>query len=199
MAAPGDSSAPPWVATTQRALGELLEGPAPTPQQLLRPPFRLVHDVVSEIIARTGFGVGLYTDEEGQHASLRTAESKRLYLSKIVGLVGVSTGQAVPLKPIVDAVLRGRDAQPLNELLVSLAAAARAKAKTNDGGGSGSEPPTDRPAPARGRVASSGRPASGGTAKQLPSYRADAKPGAPPRAPEAARPAPPGDPVWPPA
>ena len=28
---------------------------------------------------------------------------------------------------------------------------------------------------------------------------ADAKPGAPPRAPEAARPAPPGDPVWPPA
>ena len=28
---------------------------------------------------------------------------------------------------------------------------------------------------------------------------ADAKPGAPPRAPENSRPAPPGDPVWPPA
>ena len=91
-----------------------------------QPSFAAFHEVVSSFTRSTGFAKGLYTSEElagGQH----TTEAKRLYISKIIGLVGVSMGEAIEPQPVVNAVLLpGASTRPLNDFLISLAEVAKA-------------------------------------------------------------------------
>ena len=154
------ASAAPWAVEAERALGEVLT-PAPlTARTVQKPSFRALHDTVSALTASTGFALGLYTAEEAS-GSQRTAEAKRLYVSKLTGLVGVHRGVAIEPKPIADAVLlAGADARPLAKFLILMAEAA--------GGGCG---PTPTPSTTSSRSSS-----RAGSARAAPSERPAATP-----------------------
>jgi len=51
-----------------------------TENLLRKPPFRFLHDVVSEVMRNTGFGHGLYSEDELNSGSIKAGRGARLAL-----------------------------------------------------------------------------------------------------------------------
>ena len=69
---------------------------------LKKPPFRFLHDVISEVTRNTGFAEGLYSDDELNSGNIKDKDSKVSYLTKIINCVGVTLageGMECPLPP----------------------------------------------------------------------------------------------------
>ena len=60
----GEEGPPEWVIGTQQSLGSLIKRPKFTDALLQKPPFRFLHDVVSEVTKVTGYADGLYEESE---------------------------------------------------------------------------------------------------------------------------------------
>lgn len=108
-------------ARTTELLQPLIKKPKLTPKLLGKPPFRFLHDIVSELARSTGFGVNLYSDGEMDASSIKDKESKILYLEKIHKYVCAAKGD-VPLK--LGKVVAGMEADKTNEFLQVMAEAA---------------------------------------------------------------------------
>ena len=67
----GEEADPEWVILTQQTLGELIKRPKLTGALLQKPPFRFLHDIVSEVTKVTGFASGLYQEDELQSAKIK--------------------------------------------------------------------------------------------------------------------------------
>eukprot|EP00965_Chrysotila_dentata_P134462 4446975-Pleurochrysis_carterae.AAC.1 len=65
------TEAPQWVLETQAALGAIIRRPKLTPALLQKPPFRFLHDIVTETTKATGFADGLYEGDELQSAKIK--------------------------------------------------------------------------------------------------------------------------------
>ena len=142
------------------ALGDLSIAPRGVRTLLAEPTFRGFHGMVTELTRGTGFGKGLYTADE-LSGGQQTSEAKQRYISKICGLVGVSTGEAIEPEPVADAVLQdeiGRaSAVPLGSFLLALAEAAALHQRTT---GRPASPPRAPPPPVAPPLPSSARSSS---------------------------------------
>ena len=118
----GDEEVPPWVTQTQSTLGELIKRPKLTEALLQKPPFRFLHDVVSEVTKVTGFASGLYQDGELNSGKIKDKESKLAYLSKIIRCVELSLRISIPIR--VGKVVAGLEAENTNLFLQYLCEAA---------------------------------------------------------------------------
>ena len=67
----GDDESPQWVQDTKATLGTLIKRPKLTDQLLMKPPFRFLHDIVSEVTKATGFATGLFEGDELKSASIK--------------------------------------------------------------------------------------------------------------------------------
>ena len=110
-------------ATTQAMLGELISRPKLTEKLLSKPPFRFLHDIVTEVTRVTGFSRGMYTEEEMDSANVQEKEKKVLYLEKLIKLIGVHLNTVVEARPA--KIVAGLEAQNTNVLLQLLAVAAK--------------------------------------------------------------------------
>lgn len=75
--------------TVQEKIGALIQRPKMTEKLLSKPPFRFLHDTISAIITTTGFGEGLFSDQEKDSASITEKPAKLSYLDKIFNLIGI--------------------------------------------------------------------------------------------------------------
>ena len=110
-------------ATTQTMLGEVITRPKLTEKLLSKPPFRFLHDIMTEVTRVTGFAKGIFTEEEMDSANVQEKEKKILYLEKLIKLIGIHLNTVVEARPA--KIVAGLEAQNTNVLLQLLAVAAK--------------------------------------------------------------------------
>ena len=114
-----ENEAPEYVAATQASLGALINRPKLTAPLLQKPPFRFLHDIVSQVMRTYGFADGLYDEDELNSAKIKDKDSKLKYLSKIISVVELSAGTQINIRP--DKVVAGLEPENTNAFLVMLA------------------------------------------------------------------------------
>ncbi|CAM9250082.1 unnamed protein product [Sphacelaria rigidula] len=67
---------PRQIEVTRQMLEPIITRPRLTDKLLNMPPFRFLHDIVSEVIKHTGFGAGLYSAEEMDSALVKAKPAK---------------------------------------------------------------------------------------------------------------------------
>eukprot|EP01135_Chromosphaera_perkinsii_P004074 Nk52_evm5s268 gene=Nk52_evmTU5s268 len=109
---------PAIAAKTKKALGEYIKKPPLTEKLLSKPPFRFLHDVITETINATGFAEGLYTAQELNSANIKEKEAKIEFLSKIIKVVSICDGKELKVKP--SKIVAGHEPEATNEFLQKL-------------------------------------------------------------------------------
>lgn len=108
------SVSPEAMETTRSMVQPLIEKPKLTDKLLSRPPFRFLHDVVSNVAEETGFLRGYFQDSELQPKEMEK-QDKLAYLQKLIDAVQQATGQEIPADPV--QIVRGHEPDKTNELL----------------------------------------------------------------------------------
>lgn len=110
------------LALTQTLLGALITKPKLSDKLLSKPPFKFLYDIIMEVVRATGFGAGLFSEEECDAAAVSEKNQKLLFLEKIIRVVGVQLNTLVEAKP--SKIVAGMDAEATNRFLQFLAVAA---------------------------------------------------------------------------
>ena len=107
---------------TQQAFDGLITRPKLSEKHLKRPPFRFLHDIVTNTLA-TGFAPGLLTEEESDSKQVNTKAGKIAFLEKVARFVGICTGEELDFR--ASKVVAGMEAEQTNALLQAFARCAR--------------------------------------------------------------------------
>ncbi|XP_064443442.1 TRAF3-interacting protein 1 isoform X7 [Mirounga angustirostris] len=103
------------VKRTQEALGRVIRRPPLTEKLLSKPPFRYLHDIITEVIRMTGFMKGLYTDAELKSDNVKDKDAKISFLQKAIDVVVMVSGEPLSAKPA--RIVAGHEPERTNELL----------------------------------------------------------------------------------
>ncbi|NXD85503.1 MIPT3 protein, partial [Halcyon senegalensis] len=106
------------VRRTQESLGRVIRKPPLTERLLSKPPFRYLHDVITEVIRVTGFMKGLYTDFELKSDNIKDKDAKISFLQKAIDAVVMVTGEPLSVKPA--RVVAGHEPEKTNEFLQAI-------------------------------------------------------------------------------
>ncbi|XP_008055912.1 TRAF3-interacting protein 1 isoform X2 [Carlito syrichta] len=103
------------VRRTQESLGKVIRRPPLTEKLLSKPPFRYLHDIITEVIRMTGFMKGLYTDAEMKSDNVKDKDAKIGFLQKAIDVVMMVSGEPLSAKPA--RIVGGHEPEKTNELL----------------------------------------------------------------------------------
>ncbi|RVE50071.1 hypothetical protein evm_005277 [Chilo suppressalis] len=121
---------PVVIKATQTTLGKYVKRPPLSEKLLKKPPFRFLHDIVTNVLKTTGFFEGLFEEEELISENVKDRESKILFLNKVIAVVGSTTGRALSVKS--SKIVAGQEPEKTNELLQYLAQALDKKLSSKD-------------------------------------------------------------------
>ncbi|NXG52746.1 MIPT3 protein, partial [Psilopogon haemacephalus] len=106
------------VRRTRDSLGRVIRKPPLTDRLLSKPPFRYLHDVITEVIRVTGFMKGLYTDFELKSDNVKDKDAKIIFLQKAIDAVVMVTGEPLSVKPA--RIVAGHEPEKTNEFLQAI-------------------------------------------------------------------------------
>ncbi|XP_054426904.1 TRAF3-interacting protein 1 [Pteronotus mesoamericanus] len=118
------------VKRTQEALGKVIRRPPLTEKLLSKPPFRYLHDIITEVIRVTGFMKGLYTDAEMKSDHVKDKDAKISFLQKAIDVVVIVSGEPLSAKPA--RIVAGREPESTNELLQRIGRCCLSKLPSDD-------------------------------------------------------------------
>lgn len=116
------------VERTKDLIEKTIQKPKMAAKLLSKPPFRFIHDIVSEITRVTGFADGLYNAEELDSASIKEKGPKIDYLNKIILCVSCQLNVEIEAKPA--KIVAGLEPDDTNKFLQLLAIACRVGSST---------------------------------------------------------------------
>lgn len=119
-----------WIVATQETLGKLISRPKMTDKYLKKPPFRFLHDIVMEVSKASGFGNGLFTDEEKDAANLSDKSAKVDFLNKAISVTCFALGEKIDVS--ANKIVAGLEADKTNAWLQRLHAAATTAVDKSD-------------------------------------------------------------------
>ncbi|CAG9466426.1 unnamed protein product [Pedinophyceae sp. YPF-701] len=114
-----------WVETQailQDPASPLVRRPKLKDALLQKPPFKFLHDVISEVQRSTGFAQGLFADHEQEKDLIKDKESKVAYLTKAMHCVGIALNEHINVNPL--KVVAGLEPANTNAFLQALGRAA---------------------------------------------------------------------------
>ncbi|KAF0686812.1 Aste57867_21409 [Aphanomyces stellatus] len=111
------------VERTKDMIEKIISKPKMSAKLLSKPPFRFLHDIVSEVTRATGFADGLYTADELDSNTIKEKQPKIDYLQKIINCVGCHLNVEVDAKPA--KIVAGLEPDDTNKFLQLLALAAK--------------------------------------------------------------------------
>ncbi|OCT63719.1 TRAF3-interacting protein 1 [Xenopus laevis] len=109
---------PAVIGRTQETLGKVIRKPPLTEKLLGKPPFRYLHDILSEVIRTTGFFKGLYKDSELKSDNVKEKDAKINFLQKAIDVITIVTGEPLTVKPA--RIVAGHEPEKTNELLQAI-------------------------------------------------------------------------------
>ncbi|XP_004386526.1 TRAF3-interacting protein 1 isoform X2 [Trichechus manatus latirostris] len=118
------------VRRTQDALGKVIRRPPLTEKLLSKPPFRYLHDIITEVIRMTGFMKGLYTDAEMKSDNVKDKDAKISFLQKAIDVVVMVSGEPLSAKPA--RIVAGHEPERTNELLQMIGRCCLSKLSSED-------------------------------------------------------------------
>ncbi|XP_042558280.1 TRAF3-interacting protein 1 isoform X7 [Dipodomys spectabilis] len=118
------------VRRTQEALGKVIRRPPLTEKLLNKPPFRYLHDIITEVIRMTGFMKGLYTDAEMKSDNVKDKDAKISFLQKAIDVVVMVSGEPLSVKPA--RIVMGIEPERTNELLQTIGKCCLNKLSSDD-------------------------------------------------------------------
>lgn len=104
---------------TQDTLGKIIKKPPLTDKLLGKPPFRFLHDIITEVIRTSGFLKGLYSPEHMESKNVTSREDKISFLQKVISCVSLVTGDSLSARP--SKIVAGQEPEKTNELLQAIA------------------------------------------------------------------------------
>ena len=107
---------------TRETLQSLITKPKLSDKLLNKPPFRFLHDIVTNVIHATDFAPGLYTPEELDSANVKEKTAKINFLTKIIMCVGHVQHQALDIR--ASKVVAGLEPECTNAFLQALGSCA---------------------------------------------------------------------------
>uniref|UniRef100_H2YVY1 TRAF3-interacting protein 1 n=1 Tax=Ciona savignyi TaxID=51511 RepID=H2YVY1_CIOSA len=110
---------PKIIKKTKDSMGTIIKKPPLTDKLLNKPPFRFLHDIITEVIRTSGFLKGLFTNEEMESKNVTAKEDKLLFLQKVIDCVNIVSGDTLTVKP--NKVIAGHEPEKTNELLQVMA------------------------------------------------------------------------------
>ncbi|KAJ0402160.1 hypothetical protein ATCC90586_007946 [Pythium insidiosum] len=108
---------------TKDMIEKIISKPKMAVKLLSKPPFRFLHDIVSEITRVTGFADGLYSGEELDSNAIKEKQPKIDYLNKIIACVSCHLNVEIDAKPA--KIVAGLEPEDTNKFLQLLAVACR--------------------------------------------------------------------------
>ncbi|XP_043859854.1 TRAF3-interacting protein 1 isoform X2 [Dromiciops gliroides] len=118
------------VKRTQDALGKVIKKPPLTEKLLNKPPFRYLHDIITEVIRMTGFMKGLYSDSELKSDNVKDKDAKISFLQKTIDVVIMVSGEPLSVKPA--RIVAGHEPERTNELLQAIGKCCLNKLSSDD-------------------------------------------------------------------
>ncbi|XP_018094405.1 TRAF3-interacting protein 1 isoform X2 [Xenopus laevis] len=121
---------PAVIGRTLETLGKVIRKPPLTEKLLGKPPFRYLHDILTEVIRTTGFFKGLYTDSELKSDNVKEKDAKINFLQKAVDVIALVTGEPLTVKPA--RIVAGHEPEKTNELLQAIGKCCLEKLSSNE-------------------------------------------------------------------
>jgi len=115
----------PWIEETQKTLGTLITKPKLGEKYLKKPPFRFLHDALTETIRATGFGQGLYNETELDAGNIQDKQAKLDFLNKMISCVSFALGEKLDVS--ANKIVAGLEPEKTNAFLVKIYEAATTK------------------------------------------------------------------------
>ncbi|KAF4759155.1 TRAF3-interacting protein 1 [Perkinsus olseni] len=130
-----EPEAPPqWILATQQSLGSLIKKPRMADKYLAKPPFRFLHDIFIEVQNVSGFGRGLFSQDELDHKKITTKQQKVDFLTKWISCVAYAlelNAEGIDVNP--SKIVTGSEPERTNGFLVRVhEAATKATTRSDD-------------------------------------------------------------------
>jgi len=104
-----------YIEKTQNTLGKVIQRPTLSEKNLSRPPFRFIHDIVTQLIKKTGFFKDLFPPEMLDSKNVTEKDQKVKFLQAIIACTTLVYGKEITVK--ASSIVSGKEPENTNKLL----------------------------------------------------------------------------------